>query len=269
MRNLPKLPVLGWAAYSGDYDPPFAGVLDAPHCRYTISGRAAISLALHVIGAVPGNKVLVPTYHCPTMIAPIGHSDLQPMFYPVTVEGAPDLTWLGRVDLTGVRAMLAAHYFGLPQPMSAIRAFCDTHGIALIEDCAHAFFGVSDGRPVGTWGDCAIASLTKFFPVPEGGLIVSSTRPLDMLYLTPRSLQDQVKAALDAVEIGVQHDRFPGLNSLLGFLFGVKKWIRRHNNSNDARALSPGEDLWQARLLFFMQPASAVRWITGGVHRAR
>ena len=30
--------------------------------------------------------------------------------------------------------------------MSAVRAFCDARGIALIEDCAHAFFGVSEGR---------------------------------------------------------------------------------------------------------------------------
>ena len=119
--------------------------------------------------------------------------------------------------------MLAAHYFGLPQPMAAMRAFCDERGISLIEDCAHAFFGVSDDRPVGSWGDVAIASLTKFFPVPEGGLLASATRPLDSLFLTPRSFRDELKAAADAIEIGARHDRFPGLNWLFNCVFGLKR----------------------------------------------
>src|SRR5262249_31058868 len=127
MQPFPKLPVLGWSAYSGARDAPYPSVLNACHLRYTISGRAAISLALQVLGGRSGNKVLVPTYHCTTMIVPVVHAEMNPVFYPTTTHGSPDLDWLRRADLTGVRAMLAAHYFGLPQPMAAIRAFCDEH----------------------------------------------------------------------------------------------------------------------------------------------
>src|SRR5262245_15458176 len=116
MLNLPKLPVLGWSAYAGEHDSSYPGVLNAHYRRYTISGRAAISLALYALNAEPGCRVLVPTYHCPTMIAPVVHSDMEPAFYPVTEAGAPDLEWLRRSDLSNVRAMLATHYFGLPQP---------------------------------------------------------------------------------------------------------------------------------------------------------
>src|SRR5690349_21294936 len=141
----------------------------------------AIALALRALQIRPGDKVLVPTYHCPTMIAPVVQCGAQPMFYPVTASGDVDLKWLQRTTLAGARALLATHYFGIPQPMSGLRAFCDAQRIALIEDCAHAFFGVSEGVPLGSLGDMAIASLPKFFPVSEGGLIVSATRPLEDL----------------------------------------------------------------------------------------
>ena len=149
MRSYPRLPVLGWSAFAGERAAPTHGVLSNPHRRYTTSGRAAIALALRVLGIRPGNKVLVPTYHCPTMIAPVVRAGAQPMFYPITATGGIDLEWLQRADLVGARAMLAAHYFGIPQPMSEVRAFCDSYRIALIEDCAHAFFGLSDGAAVG------------------------------------------------------------------------------------------------------------------------
>ncbi len=176
MRSYPRLPVLGWSAFSGERATPTPGVLSARYRRYTTSGRAAIALALRALEIRPGDKVLVPTYHCPTMIAPVARSGAEPMFYPITASGGADLEWLERAGLAGTRAMLATHYFGFPKSMSRLRAFCDAHHIALIEDCAHAFFGVSEGVAVGSWGDIAIASLPKFFPAPEGGLILSATQ---------------------------------------------------------------------------------------------
>ncbi len=271
-RAFPRLPVLGWSAFSGDYAAPIPGVLDARHCRYTISGRAAIVLALNVLGVKPGEKVLVPTYHSPAMIAPVVQAGAQPMFYPVTASGGPDLQRLTQTDLTGVRAMLVTHYFGLPQPMSIVRSFCVAHGFDLIEDCAHAFFGVSDDWPVGSWGDVAIASLTKFFPVLEGGLIVSTTRSLDRLELAPRGWYGEIKAAANAIEIGVEHGRFPGLNSLLGGMFNVKNWLR-HRARGSVRAPDgngdQGGEAVVERLHSSSQPAFAARWIANIVHRSR
>jgi dTDP-4-amino-4,6-dideoxygalactose transaminase len=271
MRSYPRLPVLGWSAFSGERAAPTRGVLSAHHRCYTTSGRAAIALALRVLEIRPGDKVLVPTYHCPTMIAPVVQSGAQPMFYPITESGGVDLEWLQRAALAGARAMLATHYFGIPQPMLRLRAFCDAHRIALIEDCAHAFFGVSDGVAVGSWGDLAIASLPKFFPVPEGGLILSATHPLKELDLAPCNWRDEVKAALDAIEVGVVHDRFPGLNTLLGGVFSLKNWLRRRYRPSDAPANRGSESTNPAvdvRLNSF-RPVVAARCITSTVRQSR
>jgi dTDP-4-amino-4,6-dideoxygalactose transaminase len=270
MRSYPRLPVLGWSAFSGGRAAPTRGVLSVRYRRYTTSGGAAIALALRVLGIRPGDKVLVPTYHCPTMIAPVVQSGAQPAFYPITASGGADLEWLQRSAPAGTRAMLAAHYFGFPQPMSRLRAFCDAHRIALIEDCAHAFFGVSDGVAVGSLGDLAIASLPKFFPVPEGGLILSATHSLNGLDLAPCSWRGEVKAAVDAIEVGIGHDRFPGLNTLLGGVFGLKNRLRRRYRPVDVPVNRGSESKPAVDFRFSCsRPAAVTRWIASSVRQFR
>ena len=211
--QVPKLPALGWATFLGAKHSSVPCVLDARPLKYTTSGRAAIALALRELGIGAGDSVLVPTYHCPTMVAPVVATGATPVFFPVDGTGGPHLDSLVRCDRTKLRAMIAAHYFGVPQPMAKLRSFCDERGISLIEDCAHALFGVSDDRPVGQWGDFAVASLTKFLPVMDGGCLISK-RPLASPSLAI-SMTDQIKSFANAAEIGARHGRLPGLNGIV------------------------------------------------------
>jgi perosamine synthetase len=203
---VPRLPVFGWQAWQGGRAANTPCMLDLPNCHLTTSGRASIALALQVLGVHADEPVLLPSYHCPTMVAPAAALGAQPYFYPVDDHGTPDLDWLSAQDLRSARVMLAAHFFGLPQSMSRIRRWCDERGISLIEDCAHALFGTSDGQPIGSWGDVAIGSLTKFLPVPEGGCLV-----LNHGQQPPRlsgcGLRAQAKVLLDIVEEGARHGR--------------------------------------------------------------
>ncbi len=270
MQAYPRLPVLGWSAFSGERTATAPGVWNIASRRYTTSGRAAIALALRALKIGPGDKVLVPTYHCQTMIAPVVKCRAQPLFYPILDSGGVDLDWLQKADLSDVRAILAAHFFGISQPMSKLRAFCDAHRIALIEDCAHAFFGMSEGHPVGSWGDFAIASLPKFFPVPEGGLLLSAKRPLEKFDLG-FSWRDEIKAAADAVEIGVMHDRFPGLKISLGSIFRAKNRLRRGPDPVDAPP-APGGDRNGVAVesrLDSLRPTLTARLISANVFQSR
>ena len=254
--GLPRLPALGWATFAGSSQSPLPCVLDAPNLRFTTSGRAAIALALRAAGVGAGARVLVPTYHCPTMIAPIVAAGAEPVFFPIDGSGAPRLDAFGERQLGRVRAMIAAHYFGLPQPMAGLRAFCDTHRIALIEDCAHALFGTSDGRPVGQWGDYAVASLTKFLPVVDGGCLVSRT-PLERVPPpSPLSLASELKSLANAAETGARHRRLPGVNRLLVTLFNATTWWRTQRQASVAFERSHGDEVreWLADF----DPPSAV-----------
>ena len=135
--------------------------------RLASSGRVAIALALRHLGIRPGEQVLLPAYHCTAMVEPVQWASAAPVFYRIHPDTSVDLEHLQRLLTPLTRAVIVVHYFGFPQQLSSLRAFCDTHRLALIEDCAHAFFGEEAGRPLGSCGDYAIASAMKFFPIYE------------------------------------------------------------------------------------------------------
>jgi dTDP-4-amino-4,6-dideoxygalactose transaminase len=273
---LPRLPVLGWASFSGARGAPLPSVLDLPGAMLTSSGRAAIALALRSLGLRNGDRVLVPTYHCPTMVAPIVAAGAKPAFYPIDATGAP---WLEAIENTtkNVRAMIVAHYFGLPQPMSRVRDFCDERGIVMIEDCAHTMFGEVEGRPAGSFGDFAIASLTKFFPTTDGGCLVAKDPGWPGAVLHRRTVRDEVKAAANAIEMGVQRQRLPGVNTLLGAAFEIAGRLSKakagHGGdasicANNAIPRDWLEDFADDAIAW-RQPSKWTRWTVRHVHRER
>ncbi|HSQ81018.1 MAG TPA: DegT/DnrJ/EryC1/StrS family aminotransferase, partial [Casimicrobiaceae bacterium] len=275
--DLARLPVLGWSTFSGPFRSTLPSILDRDDVVFTTSGRAAIALALRALGIGRGDRVLVPTYHCPTMIAPIVAVGAEPVFFPIDATGAPATAALDDHQMQGVRAMIAAHYFGLPQPMAAIRRFCDRHGIALIEDCAHALFGMSDGRPVGRWGDYAIASLTKFLPVVDGGCLVGSRGTDDVPRLGHQPFAFKVKSFANALELGVTHRRVAGLNTLLGGVFTAMAKLRcRRYEPESAECDAEPTDV-AGKWLADFAPGSPIgnaaspwaRWIAHHAHRER
>ena len=159
--------------------------------------------------------------------------------------------------------------------MSGLRAYCDAHGMALIEDCAHAFFGVFEGMPVGSWDDAAIASLPKFFPVPEGGLLVSSARSLAALGPAPCDWREEFKAAADAIDIGVAYDRFPGLGAALRAVFSLKRLLHRgsvssrHDSNGPAEAGRSDTKIIADSRLDSPRQVMVARWISNCVLQGR
>jgi dTDP-4-amino-4,6-dideoxygalactose transaminase len=113
--------------------------------------------------------------------------------------------------------------------------------VALIEDCAHCYFGNAGERPVGTWGDLATASLSKFFPIPEGGILASATRPISALPLSPQGFKAQVKSWVDVLELATQYGRLAGINWALAGLFGIKNAFRRANANVGSAGLSAAD----------------------------
>ncbi len=223
---VPKYPVLGWSSFSraapGGRPSVPPTLLSLPHKAFVTSARVAIALALKRLGVKPGDEVLVPAYHCLSMVEPVDFCGAVPRFFPLTPRLEVPIDVLDTLDLSKVRAMLVTHYFGFPQPMQAIDAFARSRGIPVIEDCAHAIYGSVDGRLIGAWGDYAAVSLMKFFPVYDGGCLVSATHALDDLVLQAPSSRFEAKALINAVERGLSYRRFPGLQTAARTALSVK-----------------------------------------------
>jgi perosamine synthetase len=195
---------------------------------FTVSGRTAILHGLRQLGVGRGDRVLVPTYHCPTMIEPVQLLGAEPLFYPITAEGCADLDHLRQADLGNAKAMLCPHFFGLPLDMASVRAFCDERGMLMIEDCAHAYFGRSAVAALGSLGDVAIASLPKFFPVVEGGCLVSRRAALPPLRAP--GLLHELRTAWDSLELSAASGRLGWLGAAVRGLARLKNRLRHRSD---------------------------------------
>lgn len=224
---LPKGPVLGWSSFTRVDAPGIPCVESLPNTIFTTSGRAAIFQAMLQLDLPAGSTVLVPTYHCPTMVAPVLLAGHRPVYFAIQADGLPHLDSIAPDAAAQAKAMLVSHYFGLAQSLRDVRAWCDARGIALIEDCAHSYFGQAGERPIGAWGDYCTASLSKFFPVPECGLLGSALHTLRPLQLQPQSLMAEIKGCVDVLEISARFQRLPGLNRLLSMVFSLKKGLAK------------------------------------------
>lgn len=224
---LPRGPILDWSSFKIVDAPGISNVENLAHTAFTTSGRAAIYQALLQLQLPPASTVLVPSYHCPTMIAPILMAKMIPAYFGLQADGLPNLDTIDATTANRSKALIVSHYFGFTRSLAEVRQWCDKRGIALIEDCAHCYFGEAGERPVGAWGDFSTASLSKFFPISEGGLLASAHRPISQLRLTPPSFKAQLKGWVDVLELATKHKRFTGINGALDLLFRLKNTHRR------------------------------------------
>ncbi len=216
------------------------GVLDAPAVRLVTSGRIALALALRELGVGPGDTVLLPAYHSLSMVPPVLWRGATPRFYRVDAQARADLGDIAAQCDAGARVLVATHYFGFPQDLVALRAWCDARGIALVEDCAHAFFGEHAGKPLGSHGDYAIASTMKFFPMYEGGALVSARHALDGVALRSAGKGFEAKAALATLEYAFSYGRLGALRALLALPLRAKDLLWRRIKAGRRAAAGAG-----------------------------
>lgn len=222
-RVIPRGPI--WDRHTIGYHPAgLPGVESLPYRMLTTSGRAALFLALRAAALPVGSAVLVPTYHCPTMIAPVVRAGHRPVFYAIAADGTPLLPEGPMPEEP--RAMIVSHYFGLPRSLAAVRAWCNARDVFMIEDCAHALWGQAGDRPVGQWGDLATASLTKFMPVPEAGLLASNRQLLPCAELPAQGLSAEIKGLVDLIDRAHASGRLPWLGKLLNAARKVRRVAR-------------------------------------------
>lgn len=215
-RPIPLSPVLSFSALRRAPGTRTRSVLDAGEVRFVTSGRIAIGLALREMGVRAGDKVLVPAWHSPSMVPPVLWRGAQPVFYKLRADTSADLADIVDKLDDSVRVLMVTHYFGFPQPeIAALRTLCDARGIRLLEDCAHCLIGEHQGRPVGAWGDYAIASSMKFLPIYEGGLLVSARHSLRQVALRSAGPGFEAKIALASLEKAFAHGRLSAARAAL------------------------------------------------------
>ena len=171
----------GWLSGAGPtcraFEDRFAEVAGTTHALATSNCGSALHLGLTVLGAGPGDEVMVGDYTFPGT----GHSVVWCGAKPVFADIRPDI-WT--IDPAAVEAsitprtvgILAVDVFGQSADYDELRAIADRHGLWLMEDAACPAGASYRGRPAGSLADIATFSFhgRKGITAGEGGALTTN-----------------------------------------------------------------------------------------------
>ena len=136
-----------------------------------------------------GDEVITVAAGFPTTITPIIQYGAVPVFVDITVpQYNIDTAALEAAYSEKTKAVMLAHTLGNPFDVKAVKAFCEKHGLWLVEDNCDALGSKFAGKFTGTWGDIGTSS---FYPphhmtMGEGGAVYTNDPLLKKIALSIR-----------------------------------------------------------------------------------
>jgi len=176
------------------FEEAFADVVGAPYAAAVSSGTAGLHLLCVVAGVGPGDEVITSPYSFVASANCAVYEGATPVFAdidPKTLNLSPAAVEAAITERT--RAVVAVDIYGYPCELDELRALCEAHGIALIDDACEALGARYKGATVGSHGPSAVFAFypNKQMTTGEGGMITThSEREWRLL----RSLRNQGRA---------------------------------------------------------------------------
>lgn len=192
--------------YTAQFERGLAAFLGTAHCSFVNSGSSANLAAFMALTAPElkerairrGDEVITAACGFPTTVAPVVQYGAVPAFVDVCIPSYNiDVSQLEQALSPRSKAVIVAHTLGNPFDLAQVKAFCDRHGLWLIEDNCDALGAEVqiDGvwRKTGTVGDIGTSS---FYPAHhmttgEGGAVYTNDPQLHRII---RSLRDWGRA---------------------------------------------------------------------------
>lgn len=153
----------------------------------TISGTAAIHLALILAGVTKDDEVLCQSMTYVASANPILYQGAIPVFVGSETDTwnmCPDALEIAIKDRISKgkkpKAMIVVHSYGMPAQMDTIVKLAKQYNIMLIEDAAEALGSEFKGKKCGTFGDFAVLSFNsnKIITTAGGGAIICKSEEM-------------------------------------------------------------------------------------------
>ena len=187
--------------YAERFEKQFAEYLQIPFCLLVNSGSSAnlaafMALTSPLLGerAIKrGDEVITVAAGFPTTVTPVLQFGAIPVFVDVTIpQYNIDVSLLEKAFSPKTKAVMLAHTLGNPFDLQAVKDFCSSHNLWLVEDncdalgAAYTIDGVT--KFTGTIGDIGTSS---FYPphhitTGEGGAVYTSSPLLHKIMLSLR-----------------------------------------------------------------------------------
>ena len=188
--------------FTEEFENKFAEYLGAGYCSMVNSGSSANLLAFMALTSPllgerrvkPGDEMITVAAGFPTTVAPAVQYGVVPVFIDVAIpQYNLDAAQLEQALSDKTKVVMAAHTLGNPFDLSAVKEFCDSHNLWLIEDNCDALGSKytirGEEKFTGTIGDIGTSS---FYPphhmtTGEGGAVYTDNA---LLHKCIRSFRD-------------------------------------------------------------------------------
>ena len=201
-----------------EFEAMLAEYTGAKHCVVVANGTVSLSIALWARGIGPGDEVLVPDL---TMIATPNSVRLVGAV-PVLVDVEPatlcmDLGLAERALTPRTKAVSFVSLNGRAPDMMKWKAFCDAHGLFLLEDAAQSLGSRQGGTHLGRFGAVGSFSFStpKIITTGQGGALITDD---DGLALRMRKIKDfgRERGGVDWHDMMGQNFKFTDVQAVLG-----------------------------------------------------
>jgi len=165
----------GGGKFVSEFEKKYAELMGAKRCVAVVNGTNALLASLYLLGAGPGDEVIVPPYTFVATISAVLLSNALPVFAdtdPDTFQINPDKIEQKITEHT--RAIIPVHILGGVANMDKINAVAEKHNLKVIEDACQSHLAEWRNKKVGTVGDLGCFSFqnSKHLPCGEGGAIL-------------------------------------------------------------------------------------------------
>jgi perosamine synthetase len=176
------------------FEEAFAERVGAPYAAAVSSGTAGLHLLCVAAGVQPGDEVVTSPYSFVASANCAIYEGATPVFADIdrrTLNLSPESVEASITDRT--RAVVAVDIYGYPCELDELRAVCEAHGVALIQDACEALGARYKGEPVGSQGPSAVFAFypNKQITTGEGGMVTTHS---EQQWRLLRSLRNQGRA---------------------------------------------------------------------------
>lgn len=177
----------GWLAMGPKtilFEKNFAGYVGASYALAVNSATAGLHCALTALGIGAGDEVITTPMTFAATANAILFTGAKPVFADIdrdTLDIVPGN--IERAVTKKTKAVVPVHFAGTPCDMDEIEAIADAHGLAVVEDAAHALGAEYKGRRIGADRGARRLSVFSFHPTKnittgEGGMVCTQDEDL-------------------------------------------------------------------------------------------
>ncbi len=212
-----------------EFENQFAAYIGASYGVSLSSGGTALEVATRILRIGPGDEVLISALTFKATVLPIVLAGAKPVPIDIDYETLNlDLDSLQSRITPKTKAIYVVDYAGLPLDPAPLLQVSKRHGIAIVEDAAHALGAAYGNVKCGAWADLSCFSFQSqknISTLGEGGMLTTNSK----------EYADRARAVRN-----YDHDVQPGGNYRLSAVqcaVGIEQLKRLHTVNAQRRAI--------------------------------